>query len=203
MLLDSEWYSRIGLPWTNQNLTPFIKTLVLWRFIDPRERGPWWDTVERNEKSYDRNGRLTFNQSWHQLKQKKQGIFGYGYSSTLSPIQGYRHPWVMNKREFIEAYNRIMDDIAPDTTIPDDRIRIPSVLSQIDSFIGPVAIATALIPGVNIITKAVGSTVGFLATTTSVPQQLYDYFESNSFQSELPHLKKVYEKEMYYRNNEL
>ncbi|MBS0985795.1 hypothetical protein [Acetobacter thailandicus] len=203
MLLDSEWHTRIGLPWTRENLTPYIKKLVLWRFIEPRERGPWWDMVSRYEKNYSPSGRLTFNPSWHQLKQKKQGIFGYGYSSTLSPIQGYRHPWVMNKREFLEAYNRIIDDIAPTDTIPDDRIRIPSLLGKLDSYVAPMAILTASIPYINKVTGTVGAVVGTAATLTSLCQNLYDGRESNLFEEELPRLKEVYIKEKYYRENEL
>ena len=108
----------------------------------------------------------------------------------LSPIQGYRHPWVMNKREFIEAYNRIMDNIAPDTTIPYDRIRIPSVLDQVSSVIGPVALITSAVPYINVATRTANGVVGFLATATSVPQMFTNGLETYRFNKELSELKK-------------
>ena len=98
----------------------------------------------------------------------------------MSPIQGYRHPWVMNKREFLEAYNRIMDNMAPTDTIPDDRIRISSILSNITSVIGPVALAMSFIPGVSII-GAADKLIGIAATVTGLPQTAYDHFENKNF----------------------
>jgi len=145
------------------------------------------------------------------IKAKKQGIFGYGYSSTLSPIQGYRHPWVMNQVEFTEAYNRVMNDKIPTDTIQDDRFRIPNIINSLDAYIGGIGkgmfVIQALPFAKNIISiingaatvESVSQPIGWAAFITGSIQYLEDKIESDRFNNEVKYLKDVYKREFEYR----
>lgn len=203
---DAQWCYRIGLPYKtsySQEYIAMVKALVYWRTnLTPTGRRIWWDTVEAREKKYAKNGELLINYDWKALKQKKQGIFGYGYSDTLSPIQGYRHPWTLTQNEFKIVYEEFKLHMTPNGVVPDNRFRIPSLLTQVSTIITASNIAGDLTRQAIGITRMFPIVKLFTTSVTLVGwgQSILDAIEKQKFSEELKSLSSSYEKERIFRD---
>lgn len=153
-------------------------------------------------KKYAKNGELLINYDWKALKQKKQGIFGYGYSDTLSPIQGYRHPWTLTQNEFKIVYEEFKLHMTPNGVVPDNRFRIPSLLTQVSTIITASNIAGDLTRQAIGITRMFPIVKLFTTSVTLVGwgQSILDAIEKQKFSEELKSLSSSYEKERIFRD---
>ena len=64
-----------------------------------------------------------------ELYQKKTGLFGSGTYAEVDPVRAYRHPWCLKHGEFVLALQSVELEMPP-SSVPDDRMRITSMVSK-------------------------------------------------------------------------